>query len=256
MGGMPELISPDARAVLRRMQAAYDGVSTLIVTGRQVVTTTCTNGTWQSQATAFTVHYKAPARFRYESGDTVWEGTVGPEQQMLRRVLSAKLVHVSNGTRVYLYQRNEEPQQYGGNTYWEAALPAGKLPPPGRSREFALGIGWDIVRLAASEGGVAGWIGDAKGVERLPDEAIDGRTFVALGTVSGWPRRNEETIYVDPETYHLRRVVQRPHTPPNSIARNSIVRDYAETRIDPPVNDAVFDWTPPPDARPDPFAAR
>lgn len=214
-------ISPDAKAELEQMKAAYQKLSSLDVAGTYSAIF-MTGGNVENKTAAFTGVFTAPNKFRHE--------------------MSGDIVIGSTGEKVYAFR--PEKNDYKTADAPKDRVEAGKMPSPMR----------DILQMQDA-GLMCAIVDDAgaflaegmKDISKASDVSIGDKSYTALEFKGD---KMSYRVLVDPETHFVRQVVIDLKA--SIIARGQpdvtkalVTMDYTSVQPDAKLADKQFAWAAP-----------
>lgn len=223
----PAAISPDAKAQLAKLSAAYSQLTALELVGKLTANIDIA-GEKTNKTADFTASFIAPNKFR---------------QEMKQDVLAG-----STGDKLYLYSK--EHNLYEQQDAPKAKFEAGAVPAP---YDTLLGGQNPSLLLALSADPAAALTKEYPSVDKLPDTKLADQTFPTL-RLTNPDRKDTITLLIDPTTNLIRRAVvnmsktaeQRGAT---DVKAAEITIDYTTTDPGAPAKPEQFAWAPPAGAK-------
>jgi peroxiredoxin/outer membrane lipoprotein-sorting protein len=222
--GPNEPVSPEARSVIERLQAAYAGLETLDLAG-SVKANFDVGGEQLDREGEFTASFKAPNKFRHEMSDDILLGSTGETAYVYR-------------PSDRLYMTADAPEERGA---------AAELPSP---IPDLLQMQNPSLLLAISSDAAEHIARGATEVTRVDDVEVDGRSYTTLEFRSPG---GDLRLLIDPQTNLIRQVMldlkaalQAQGQPDVETAQ--LTFEYTRSEPDVQLDDERFEWSPPPGA--------
>ena len=222
-------VSPEARALLDQVTAAYRSIKSIELSGT-LTRDTQAAGEKRNHQVSFSSSFAAPNRFKHELKDSS----------------GVDLLMGSTGEKLYAFR----PAR---NDYRQAEAPkdrvaTSKFPQPMRS---LLTMQNPSLACALLDDAGKYLVEGMAEVARLPDADLDGKKHAALSFKSD---KEQYTIYLDPETSIVRRIVldaskSLAASGVPDVVRDQIVFDYTTINAAAKLDDRQFAWAAPESAR-------
>ncbi len=218
--------SPEARAVLDQVAAAYRDAKTLQL-GGSFASDIDADGRQVKKTAKFTTSFEAPFKFNHN--------------------IDEQMSVVSNGEKVYVYEKRanaflavDAPKDKAGEADFPGVLNKLLEMHPALRLALAKDPGAVVARMFSK-------------AEKVADTDLDGVAYPTLKNSDAEDARRA-TVLVDPKSHLIRKVTfdlgkyfESQGVPNVKVAQITI--DYAAAAVDGPVDATAFAWTPPAGAR-------
>ena len=218
-------ISPEAAAVLEKVQQSYGQLKSLALAG-QISGEFDVDGQQKNETSKFNTTFVAPNKFRHDMGE---DGVIG-----------------STGKKMYVFIKAR-------NAYTSVDAPKDKVLSNDLPDPFAqlLGPQNPSLALAMSADPTAELKKEFSSIKKGDAVKIDGQSYTALALSDG---DATTTLLIDPATNLVRRASmdlspQLKSRGAKDVKKAVVTIDYTSTTADAPAQDESFAWTPPAGAK-------